>query len=321
MTNLKSAYSGKKVFITGHSGFKGTWMTEYLCLLGAEVVGYSLPDGNDIMDAERLQQAMASERFDFYFHLAAQSQVGIGYSLPKHTYLSNVMGTLHFLQALRNINWPYAAVVVTTDKVYRHSDRSTPFHENDPLGGHDPYSSSKACAEILTQSWVKSFLQGQRIATARSGNAIGGGDTNLGRIVPNYFDCLKRKVPVSIFTNSVRPWLHVLDVVEGYLALGAHLAGSLPFMRAYNFGPPISEHHTVKRLVQELMKYNLGEFVETAPNFFEEPCIMLDSTRAAADFGWKSRFAFDQAVGMTALWYEYGTLDCTVAQIKSHANL
>ncbi len=323
MTNLKTAYQGKKVFITGDSGFKGTWLSEYLHLLGAEVVGYSLPQ-NDIMEAEKLQQAMASERFDFYFHLAAQSQVGIGYSVPKHTYLVNVMGTLHFLQALRHINWPYAAVIVTTDKVYRQNGDNAPFHENDPLGGHDPYSSSKACAEILTQSWLKSYLQGKAIATARSGNAIGGGDYNLGRIVPNFFDCLSRGVPVSIFTNSVRPWLHVLDVVEGYLALGAELpilSVLSPEKSAFNFGPAASEAYTVKQLVEGLATLTGGSYEETQPNFFEEPCIKLSSTRAAVDLDWKPRLDFAAAVYLTAQWYRQPSIETTIAQIKAHANL
>lgn len=325
--NLREAYQGKSVFVTGHRGFKGTWLVEYLRLLGVECIsGYDLKSGNDISNRLVLASAMTSKRHDFFFHLAAQSQVAIGYEQPCDTYKSNVGGTINFLQGLRCVNWPCAAVIVTTDKVYRQSARNIPFVETDPLGGHDPYSSSKAAAEIAVQSWVSSYLAKGghvNVCTVRSGNAIGGGDPNLGRIVPNFFACAAKGEPVKLWLpNAVRPWLHVMDAVEGYLMAGARLASPYPYCPAYNFGPSsVTDHRAVKELTLELLKHWHGSYQETAPTFFEEPSIRLNSNLALADLGWKNRISFEDACRLTCEWHKEPSIQSTVRQLKAHANI
>ena len=322
--NLRQAYEGKKVFITGHTGFKGTWLREYLHLLGVDsIFGYDLSDNCDIEDREKLHHAMVSQRFDFYFHLAAQSQVGIGYERPLDTYCTNVLGTCNFLDGLRHINWPSAAVIVTTDKVYQHQLIGHAFTESEPLGGHDPYSSSKACADLAAQSWHQSWFKESSpvwLATARAGNVIAGGDTLLGRIVPNFFHHLKRGEPVKLWMpHAVRPWMHAIDCIEGYLTLGAKLLAREAYSPAFNFGPSdngFKGHRTVKELTLELIRHCGGTFEQVEPKFFEQRSIFLNCERAWKQLGWKTRISFEDAVRLTAEWHENPGIETTRHQIK-----
>lgn len=242
---LAALYKGRRVMVTGHTGFKGAWLSEWLLALGSRVSGLALPPPTDpalfdqlglasrcdhrigdIRDAAQVGRVLRDTKPDFVFHLAAQPLVRRSYEQPVETYETNVMGTIHVLEALRSIDWPCAAVIVTTDKVYENREWLYGYRECDPLGGHDPYSSSKAAVEIVVNSWRRSFFAAHpvRIATARAGNVIGGGDWATDRIVPDSVRSLMRDEPIPVRnSDSTRPWQHVLEPLSGYLWLGACL--------------------------------------------------------------------------------------------------
>jgi len=286
MENLVNPWQGKRVFITGHTGFKGGWLSIWLARHGAHVRGYALDPltepnffgvasvssvvedvRGDIRDFGRLESSMVEFRPDVVFHLAAQPLVRASYADPLGTYGTNVMGTAHVLEAVRKTSSVRAAVCITTDKCYRNDEEHRPYKETDPLGGHDPYSSSKACAEIVTAAYRSSFfstdnIQGYpvAVATARAGNVIGGGDWAEDRLIPDLMRAFLEKRPVTVRNpRATRPWQHVLDPLSGYMLLAERLLdGRLEFASAYNFGPAGDELWTVEHITTKLAHLSLA---------------------------------------------------------------
>lgn len=322
----------KRVLITGHTGFKGSWLSEWLLIAGAEVTGYSLaPTGPnplfdqlalegrldhrvaDVRDRDRLTGTVEEVQPDLVFHLAAQPLVRESYADPVSTYETNVLGAVYLLDALRRIEKRCAAVIVTTDKCYENDDRAGGYREDDDLGGHDPYSSSKACAEIAVSSWRRSFFGGEpqpvRVATARAGNVIGGGDWAADRIVPDCIRALDAGRPIVVRNrHSIRPWQHVLDPLFGYLTLARRLYSDEEIsaeMDAFNFGPGEDSRKTVEELVTAILEHRPGEWVDQtdpkAPH--EASCLTLSISKAARLLSWHPLWGFERAVRETVEWY------------------
>ena len=327
-------YAGSRVFVTGHTGFKGAWLCEWLLDLGAEVTGFSLPPPThpalfeqiglrnrlkhiegDIRDAAGLTRALAEARPDFVFHLAAQSLVRESYRTPVETYQTNVMGTINLLEAARRLQKACAVVCVTTDKCYENREWVYGYREEDSLGGYDPYSSSKAAAEIAIAAWRRSFFKAHpvRVASARAGNVIGGGDWAADRIVPDCIRALQEKQGIPVRNkNATRPWQHVLEPLSGYLWLAALL--SKPAMghvtpeklcSAFNFGPGHDANRSVAELVDEVLKHWPGHWEDRGdPKAMHEANLLqLAADKAAALLGWAPVWSFGEAVGQTVSWY------------------
>ena len=324
------AYAGRKVLLTGHTGFKGSWLSSWLLGLGADVAGYALePDTEpslfddldlqshmghaigDIRDLDRLTHVLTSEQPDIVFHLAAQPLVRRSYAEPLYTFDTNIMGTANVLEASRGAASVRAVVVITTDKVYENAETGQAYAEDDRLGGFDPYSASKACAEIVAASYRRSFLDTEDaalVATARAGNVIGGGDWAQDRLIP---DCVRAQMagePVVVRNpESVRPWQHVLEPLAGYLTLGrALLERNTDAATAINFGPEPSDTLPVSRMVELFLEaWGSGEW-ET-PELGEQPheagLLMLDISRAAEVLNWAPAWDAPRAVHAAAAWY------------------
>lgn len=339
--NLRARYQDKRVFITGHTGFKGAWLSECLLVLGAQVTGYSLPAPTDpalfkqlglekrvahiegdVRQAESLREAIVNARPDVVFHLAAQSLVRTSYLEPRETYEVNVMGTVNLLDGLRAIAHPCAAVLVTSDKCYEDQSLPTSYREQDRLGGHDPYSASKAAAEVAIASYRRSFFSGSgsniSVASARAGNVLGGGDWAPNRIVPDCIRALRAGKPIRLRNPSAtRSWQHVLDLIAGYLHLGAalgrrpsqsgggHVSNDDEIASAFNFGPRNGSHHSVSELVQEVLKHWPGEWkpdpAEDAPH--ESARLCLCSDKAFRLLGWSCAYDFSKTIERTVAWY------------------
>lgn len=325
-------WRGKRVFLSGHTGFKGAWANLLLMRLGAHVTGYSLaPETSpnlftltgggdveshfaDVRDRETLFGRMQAARPDIVIHMAAQSLVRRSYREPAETFDVNVMGTAHVLEAIRLTPAVKAAIIVTTDKVYDLSLHVSPRKESDPLGGHDPYSASKAAAEILTASYRASFFGGAQaahqaqIATVRSGNVIGGGDWSQDRIVTDLVTALPAGRPVELrYPESVRPWLFVLDTLTGYLMLAERLFNGKPgFADAWNFGPPPGEEMRVRQLA-DVFAWEWGASkgwkLAEGEHPPEAPILRLDPAKAMQKLGWKPSLTQREAIGETAAWY------------------
>lgn len=332
MEPTADVFRDKKVWITGHTGFKGAWLSEWLLRLGARVHGYSLPAASpslfaqlrlaermqhqeaDVRDAAAVRDAVRAARPDFIFHLAAQSLVRASYADPAGTYETNVMGTVNVLEALRGLDRSCVAVFVTSDKCYA-SNPGRAHQETDPLGGADPYSSSKAAAEVAIASWRQSFFAGGRpaaIASVRAGNVIGGGDWAPHRIVPDCVRSLQDGQPIAVrHPAAVRPWQHVLDPLAGYLMLAARLHRAAAddarqeLCSAFNFGPAAADQRPVAELVTEALRTWPGRWEEKreagAPA--EAPSLRLDHGKAARVLGWRPRWDFAAAVRHTMEWY------------------
>ena len=322
-------YAGKRVFVTGHTGFKGSWLCEWLLGLGAEVTGYSLQPPTqpalfeqlglvgrlrhivgDIRDLPGLSRALTEARPDFVFHLAAQTIVRDSYVKPVETFMVNLMGTVHFLETLRSVSHPCAAVFVTTDKCYENREWVYGYRENDPLGGHDPYSASKATAELAIASYRRSFFQSHpvRIASARAGNVIGGGDWAADRIVPDCMRALEQGKPIAVRNpKATRPWQHVLEPLSGYLWLGACLAGErkTSLDTAFNFGPGHESNRTVVELVTEVLKHWPGRWQDQSdPNAVHEANLLqLATDKATALLRWAPVWTFPTTIEQTVRWY------------------
>ncbi|MDI1335141.1 MAG: CDP-glucose 4,6-dehydratase [Lacunisphaera sp.] len=350
------AFKGKTVWLSGVTGFKGTWLAEWLVSLGAKVHGFALApstnpsvfgqtglssritwDEADLRDAAAVRRSLLQAKPDFVLHLAAQPLVRLSYAEPVDTYATNVMGTIHVLEALRALDRPCAAVLVTTDKCYENRERDHRYGEEDHLGGHDPYSSSKAACEIAIASWRRSFFQNHpvKIASARAGNVIGGGDWALDRIMPDCVRSLGRSEAIALrHPGATRPWQHVLEPLSGYLWLAACLAN--PRLRppgaelcaAFNFGPGPEANRTVAELVTEVLQTWPGSWVDKSDPkaVHEAKLLQLDTAKAKALLDWSPVWLFSDAVRETMAWYRANPagLDAgqvhafTLQQIKSY---
>lgn len=347
-------YSGKKVLLTGHTGFKGAWLTAWLKQLGANVVGLSLDPPTvpshfnvsglsngmtdlriDIRDRPSLENAVISTQPDFVFHLAAQSLVRRSYEDPVETWQTNVMGTMHLLEALRKLDKICAAVIITSDKCYDNVEWIWGYRETDPMGGPDPYSASKGAAELAIRSQIKSFFPKAtskvRIAPARAGNVIGGGDWALNRIIP---DCVKAwSINDTVELRnpySTRPWQHVLEPLSGYLRLGMALAQNNEFHgEPFNFGPQAQQNHSVLDLVQQMSLHwdqvRWKDVSEVAKGPYEAGILKLNCDKALSFLGWYAVMGFEDTVRMTAEWYRayyhepLNILTTTNAQIETYS--
>ncbi|MDR1558149.1 MAG: CDP-glucose 4,6-dehydratase, partial [Clostridiales bacterium] len=341
-------WRGRRVFITGHTGFKGCWLMLWLESLGAEVYGYSLPpldpslfksvtpDGDprgvfaDIRDADKLSEEMAGFEPQIVFHLAAQPLVRESYRQPVLTYGTNVMGSVNLLEAIRGSGSVKSAVVITTDKCYKDMNWERGYRESDTLGGADPYSSSKACVELLCEAWRRSYFNDGRVrlATARAGNVIGGGDWAADRIVPDAMRAFLSGQTLAIrMPDAVRPWQHVLEPLYGYMLLAERLwEGDENCASAWNFGPRADDAVSVECAARHLCDiWGGGKTYETAKDDgpHESRLLRLDSGRAARELGWTPRYNFTDALKITAEWYKRvsageDALSVTLEQIKEY---
>jgi CDP-glucose 4,6-dehydratase len=326
---------GRKVFLTGHTGFKGGWLSLWLASMGAKVTGYALapntmPSFFNITDIQRdmeashlsdirnfgeLQKIMMQSKPEIVIHMAAQPLVRYSYANPIETYATNVMGTVNVLEAIRSIDSVSAAVVVTTDKCYENSGRILGYSENEPMGGYDPYSSSKGCAELVTSAYRQSYFSpekfdkhGVAIATARAGNVIGGGDWSEDRLIPDAIKAFEVKKTLLIRNPlAVRPWQHVLEPLSGYLVLAQALHNNGPqFDGAWNFGPS-DEDTTVVRDVIELLVAKWGPDASWTQDSAEQPheahTLRLNCQKARESLGWIPRWNIEKAIQNTADWY------------------
>ncbi len=346
-------YKGKKIFLTGHTGFKGAWLLKVFTLLGAEVKGYALEPENelnlfniikgeqlcesvigDIRDKKYLEEAITSFQPDFIFHLAAQPLVRRSYEIPAETFEVNVIGTANVLDAMAKLNKPCNAVLITTDKVYHNNEWAYPYRENDRLGGYDPYSASKACAELLIDSYRNSFFNINKytshkkaLAVGRAGNVIGGGDWAKDRLIPDIIRALSKNETIEVRNpDAVRPWQHVLEPLFGYLLLGVYLLENPEkFSQAYNFGPKMdSGTFSVKEMVELAINcwgngiYNSNKDLNSP---HEAGLLKLDISKAFDELKWQPLLNAELAVSFTVNWYKnfyqhpHGIIEYTEEQI------
>lgn len=328
--DLAEAYRGRRVLVTGHTGFKGGWLCTWLLKLGASVTGFALPPGGqpnlfdalglgedvathgaDIRDWAAVQRILAQTQPEIVFHLAAQPLVRRSYADPIETFATNVLGTVHVLEAARATPSVRAVVSVTTDKVYENKEWLRPYRETDRLGGLDPYSASKACAELVSTVYQKNLCCHDRrieIATARGGNVVGGGDWSADRIVPDIVRALVDDRPITLRNpQAVRPWQHVLELCEGYLELGARLlASDGMFAEPWNFGPRPENEITVLELTRALLAawQRPSHPVEIhASSLKETQRLRLDISKSLSRLDWRPRLNLTETVDLTARWY------------------
>jgi CDP-glucose 4,6-dehydratase len=334
VTAYHNAFSGKVVWLSGHTGFKGAWLAEWLRMLGAKVHGFALAPSTspslfdqlglaalpgselgDVRDLDAVERSIRAVEPDFVFHLAAQPLVREAYAHPVETYATNVQGTVHVLEALRRLRRPCAAVFITTDKCYENREWVYGYREEDPLGGYDPYSSSKAAAELAIQAYRRSFFADHpvKIASARAGNVIGGGDWAADRIVPDCIRALTRNRAIEVRNPAAtRPWQHVLEPLSGYLWLAAVMAGKgKEFLNgfqpcsAFNFGPGPESNRSVAQLVDELLKHWPGRWQDASRSdaVHEATLLQLCADKAHHQLKWTSVWGFEEAIAATAKWY------------------
>ena len=334
-------YKNKKVLITGNTGFKGSWLTLWLNILGANIYGISLSPLTkpslyslsklsnivqnkkiiDINNFEIVKSTISKIQPDFIFHLAAQSLVYKSYELPSLTWKTNVIGTLNILESLKFIKKKCSVVIITSDKCYENKEISRGYSENDVLGGVDPYSSSKAATEILFHSYYKSGLINKniRICSARAGNVIGGGDWSLNRIIPDSIKSWSKKKTLDIRSpNSTRPWQHVLEPLSGYLQLGATLYNSSKLSgNSFNFGPSNKSIFTVKKLIDEMINFwnynSLKKYYKITKNNtkYESKLLKLNCNKSKKILNWNQTLSFKETVKFTIGWYIYFLNDKT----------
>jgi CDP-glucose 4,6-dehydratase len=354
-----NAYAEQSVLVTGHTGFKGSWLCYWLSLLGARVAGFALDPApeqrlfnqlelgralqqdhrGDIRSLASVTQAISQSQPRFIFHLAAQSLVRASYDEPIETFETNVMGVANVLQACREIKHPCFVVVITTDKCYENREWLHAYREEEPLGGYDPYSASKACAELVVSSYRRSFFPNDspvRIATARAGNVIGGGDWAQDRIVPDCMRAVRSGLPVEVRNkSSTRPWQHVLDPLSGYLWLAAlledphrnGLAESGVLCNAFNFGPELTSNRTVGEVVQYVLAQSGGQWLDRSDpsELHEAGKLNLAIEKAFHLLGWLPTWNFETTIKHTVQWYlreQDGESPVTISrqQIESYEN-
>jgi len=328
-------YNGKRVLITGHTGFKGSWLAIWLREMGAEVVGYALDPHTekdnfvlsglsekiidirgDVRNQKKLKEVFAQYQPEIVFHLAAQPLVRFSYEIPVETYEVNVMGTIHVLEAIRESCSVKVGVMITTDKCYENKEQIWAYRESDPLGGYDPYSSSKGACEIAIASWRNSFFNpqdfpkhGKSIASARAGNVIGGGDWATDRIIPDCIRAIEADRPIEIRNpEAIRPWQHVLEPLSGYLLLAQKMwENPGKYCEAWNFGPNQEDVATVWDVASLLLsKYGKGNLVDSSnPDALHEAGLLtLDTSKAKHFLGWYPKLNLEQSISLTADWYK-----------------
>lgn len=349
---FKQGFRDKRIWLSGHTGFKGAWLSEWLLAAGAQVFGFALPPETkpslfeqldlqrrlhhgigDIRDAEAVRESLLRAEPDFVFHLAAQPLVRRSYTIPVATYATNVNGTIHVLEALRCLRRSCTAIFVTTDKCYENREHGLPYTEEDHLGGRDPYSSSKAMAEMAVAAYRQSYFEFPdslvRVATARAGNVVGGGDWAEDRIVPDSMRSLKNGSAIQVRNpQATRPWQHVLEPLGGYLWLASSLSRDLSVPRALNFGPTSDGNRSVRQLVEEILVHWPGTWVdgsESAP-LHEARLLSLSIEKAWDALRWRPVWDFGQTVFRTVEWYrsnhspDSDTMSFTQGQIRAYCS-
>lgn len=333
---FNSFYKGKRVLVTGHTGFKGSWLSIWLHQLGAEVIGLALDPFTerdnyvlsrigqkissdiraDIRDGERIKEIFAEYQPEIVFHLAAQPLVRLSYDIPVETYETNVMGTIHIMEAIRSTESVKVGVMITTDKCYENKEQIWGYREDEPMGGYDPYSSSKGAAEIAISSWRRSFFHpkdfhkhGKSIASVRAGNVIGGGDWALDRIIPDCIKSLEAGNPIAIRSpKAIRPWQHVLEPLSGYMLLAMKMwENPIRYCEGWNFGPRMESITSVWEVATRVIEnYGQGELCDLSnPNALHEAkLLMLDISKAKFHLGWEPRMNIDQCIALTVDWYK-----------------
>ena len=349
-------YRGKRVLVTGHTGFKGSWLTIWLHELGAEVVGVGLEPhserdnfvlsgiGNkikadiraDIRDGEKMNAIFAEYKPQIVFHLAAQPLVRLSYDIPVETYQTNVMGTINILEAIRATDGVKVGVMITTDKCYENKEQIWGYRENEPMGGYDPYSSSKGATELAISSWRRSFFNpkdyekhGKAIASVRAGNVIGGGDWALDRIIPDCIRALESGIPIDIRSpKAIRPWQHVLEPLSGYMLLAQKMwEHPTDYCEGWNFGPRAESISTVWDVATKVIEYygsgSLRDLSDPAA-LHEAKLLMLDISKAKLRLVWEPRMNITETIAMTIDWYKrYPLIEgygLCVEQIRQYLN-
>ncbi len=351
---LKKFWRNKKIFITGHTGFKGSWFTIFFNLLGAKVYGYSLKQEKisfynlakiekivkksiigDIRDYNKLHQSIKKTSPNILIHMAAQPLVRYSYDKPRYTYDVNAMGTLNVLNILKEIGSIKYALIITTDKVYKNLNKNKYFNENDELGGQDPYSNSKACAELISQAYSDSFFFKKKISctTVRAGNVIGGGDFAKNRIIPDFFRALKNKKKLPLrYPNAIRPWQHVIEPLYGYIQLLMYMINSKSIVSgAWNFGPPKSNNLKVKEIIS-ILNSNFDNSIKVIikknlkKNYKESELLKLSSKKSNLKLKWKAKYNITKTIKLISQWHKEifknknKALEISEKQIKDYVN-
>lgn len=347
-------YRGKRVLVTGHTGFKGSWLSIWLHELGAEVIGVAQDPFTerdnyvlsgigqkiktdiraDIRDGKRMKEIFQQYQPEIVFHLAAQPLVRLSYDIPVETYEINVMGTINILEAIRSTDSVKVGVMITTDKCYENKEQIWGYRENEPMGGYDPYSSSKGAAEIAIASWRRSFFNpkdyekhGKSIASVRAGNVIGGGDWALDRIIPDCIKALEAGKPIEIRSpKAIRPWQHVLEPLSGYMLLASRMWNEpTKYCEGWNFGPRTESISTVCDVASMVIEnYGSGNLKDlSTPNALHEAkLLMLDISKAKFRLGWEPRMDIKQCLALTVDWYkrysDKDVYDLCVGQIEKY---
>lgn len=333
---FENFYKGKRVLVTGHTGFKGSWLSIWLHSLGAEVIGVGLDPYSDrdnfvlsgigekikadiradIRDGARMKEIFEEYKPEIVFHLAAQPLVRLSYDIPVETYQTNVMGTINIMEAIRSCESVKVGVMITTDKCYENKEQIWGYRENEPMGGYDPYSSSKGAAEIAISSWRRSFFNpdkyaehGKSLASVRAGNVIGGGDWSLDRIIPDCVRALESEGVIDIRSpKAIRPWQHVLEPLGGYMLLAMKMwENPTEYCEGWNFGPRAESISTVWEVASKVVEYyGKGALKDSSdPNALHEAkLLMLDISKAKFRLGWEPKMNIDGTVALTIDWYK-----------------
>jgi len=344
-------YNEKNVLVTGHTGFKGSWLSIWLNELGANVIGYALDPytekdnfvvtnlsdkitdlRGEIRDFDNLLRTFKEEKPEIIFHLAAQPLVRLSYKEPRETYEVNVMGTVNVLEAARQSDSVKTVIIITSDKCYENNEWIWGYRENDPMGGYDPYSSSKGCAELVTSAYTRSFFENEdsdiAVASVRAGNVIGGGDWAADRLITDCISYLKEDKAIEIRSpKAIRPWQHVLEPLRGYLLLASKLyQNPKKYTGAWNFGPNEASIVTVGELVDKLVnKWGSGKWIDTSNNNepHEAKLLKLDISKARHHLNWEPKLNFDQTIDLVVDWYQNDNVDYDfdVEQIKKYLSI